>query len=644
MHKRKSRKKLLAAVVAVAAAGFALPAIAQAAGPGDSGDSGQQADYADAASKFKVPESVLLGVAYAESQWDEHKGQYNTSGGYGPMSLTDVTAKMLAGGGAGEAGRAGLSDAASDPAMHTLTKAAKLLDVSPEEVRKDSRTNILGGAALLASYQKELTGETSSDPAAWYGAVARYSGSSDQAVAGAFADRVFAQMKKGAKRTTAEGDRVSLDSDPSLKPSPGQLQGLKLNATSTTPQAECPPGLPCTFLPADPSNYQVANRPADDLDVKYIVIHDTESSYDAAVSAFQKAGNGDAANYIMAADGRVTQMVPNQNVALHAGNYWFNMHSIGIEHEGFAAHGATWYTQSVYQDTADLVKYLAAKYDIPLDREHVIGHDNVPGPLDDYVAGMHWDPGPYWDWNTFMAMVDAPVDDTPHGVGQVGTAVTINPEFAANKQTTKVCPYDDPTGEITECTDQTEPSNFLYVRTEPSTDASLFTDPGLHKADAKGTDEISDWGSTVSQGQQFVVADVSGDWTAIWYAGAKVWFYNPGGVNTSPATGVKVVGAAGDSAVDVYGSGYPQPSEYPADLKPSTEAPLSAYSIPAGQAYVATQEPVSTDDFFKTGDVLVKGAGKLYTIQYNHRVALVDASDVTVHKVRVRPRPGTAQN
>jgi hypothetical protein len=58
---------------------------------------------------------------------------------------------------------------------------------------------------------------------------------------------------------------------------------------------------------------------------------------------------------------------------------------------------------------------------------------------------------------------------------------------------------------------------------------------------------------------------------------------------------------------------------------------LSKYSIPVGQAYVATQPPVHRDDFFPTGDTYVQGAGLVYTIQYNHRVVLVNASDVTAH-------------
>lgn len=45
---------------------------------------------------------------------------------------------------------------------------------------------------------------------------------------------------------------------------------------------------------------------------------------------------------------------------------------------------------------------------------------------------------------------------------------------------------------------------------------------------------------------------------------------------------------------------------------------------------MATQQPVSTDDYFATSKTLVVGGGKMYTIQFNHRVALVNASDVTV--------------
>ena len=108
-------------------------------------------------------------------------------------------------------------------------------------------------------------------------------------------------------------------------------------------------------------------------------------------------------------DGAVTQMVPTKDVAYHAGNYSTNLHSIGIEHEGYAAHGGTWYTEAQYQATASLVRYLAGRFGIPLDREHIIGHDDVAGPSSSLIAGMHWDPGTAWDWEYFMSLLGAPV-------------------------------------------------------------------------------------------------------------------------------------------------------------------------------------------------------------------------------------------
>lgn len=55
------------------------------------------------------------------------------------------------------------------------------------------------------------------------------------------------------------------------------------------------------------------------------------------------------------------------------------MHSLGIEHEGVLVDGARWYTEEMYQASARLVRYLAARYRIPLDREHILGHDELPG-------------------------------------------------------------------------------------------------------------------------------------------------------------------------------------------------------------------------------------------------------------------------
>jgi len=61
--------------------------------------------------------------------------------------------------------------------------------------------------------------------------------------------------------------------------------------------AECPPGLACRFLPAayaqnssspyDDGNYDLADRPADGLAIRYVVVHDTEEGYDPTLAEFQ---------------------------------------------------------------------------------------------------------------------------------------------------------------------------------------------------------------------------------------------------------------------------------------------------------------------------------------------------------------------
>lgn len=623
---RRRRPALLAAIAALAvASAIAVPVTALATDEAGRPAPTLKQDFTAAADEYHVPRQVLLAVAYQESAWDTHATQHSTDGGYGPMHLTDVTPAMMAGGDAGAAGRGDLARLAAAPALHTVQAAAKLTGLSAEELRDNPSANIRGGAALLASYQRAATGSTSTDPGNWYAAVARYSQSTKRQGAAAFTNRVFATLKKGAARTTADGQRVTLKADSGVRPATGQLSALKLKSAATT-DTECPATVDCTFVPASPSNGQVSDRPANGIRIDTIVIHDTESSYDAAITTFEQAG-GAAAHYVMrSSDGAVTQMVPTKDLAFHAGNYSTNMHSIGIEHEGYAAHGATWYTEAQYEATAELVKYLSARFGIPLDRQHILGHDNVAGPRSSLVSGMHWDPGPSWDWNHFMSLLG--VHTGPHGVGPVGSVVTIAPRFATNQQTVQICPSDDPTGATTACTETQQPSNFVYLRTEPSDTAPLFGDQAIHPG-AAGTDRINDWGSTAAEGQQFVVADRDGDWTAIWYSGAKVWFYNPHGCNTAPAHGVKVIQAAGTSPVAVYGSSYPDAAEYPSGLSPSTQAPLSMYTVPAGQAYVATRPPALTDDFFASSGTVVTGAKSMYTIQYNHRVALVYASDIT---------------
>ncbi|MFI6347958.1 N-acetylmuramoyl-L-alanine amidase [Streptomyces sp. NPDC050560] len=629
----KTRRRWIAACAAgtaLAAGAFVLLPNANA----DEGPSGVQGDFAKAAAEYGVPESVLLGLAHEESGWVAHKG-YSADGGWGLMNLTDVTPAMVAKGPAGTAGRADADKAAARPSAHTLRTAAGLTGLSADELRTDTRANIRGGAALLASYQKQLGHATSDDPADWTGALAKYSGRSDRKSAASFVRGVFDTLRKGDRLRAGGDGSVSLSAAPSAKPADKQLDTMGLRAPAAAPAADCPSDMSCDFVPAAAENYQAAHRPANGVKISEIVIHTTEESYEDTIKGFQTPGQASAQYVMRSSDGAVTQMVANTDVAFGDGNYWSNLHSVQIEHEGYSARGADWYSDAAYQQTADLVKYLADKYGVPLDRQHVVGHDNVPAPTDDGIADQHWDPGYAWDWARFMTMLGAPAAEGAHGVGETGTAVTIAPGFDDNEQTYTVCPEDDPTGATTECGPLSGPSNSLFVRSAPADDAPLLLDPTVHPDADAGTDRVNDWTTTVQEGQQFVVAGQDGDWTAIWFDGQKGWFKNPGGKNTVPAPDARIVTAAGDDPAPVYGTAYPEASEYPDGLSPSAQKPLTAknYAIPTGQAYVAAQPPAQADDFFPANDTreetVVPGAATYYTVQFNHRYIQVDAADVT---------------
>jgi N-acetyl-anhydromuramyl-L-alanine amidase AmpD len=150
------------------------------------------------------------------------------------------------------------------------------------------------------------------------------------------------------------------------------------------------------WIAASPANYRRADRP-DDYPIDRVVIHVTQGGYASAVKAFEDPGHRAAAHYIVREDGRVTQMIRELDVAFHAGNREYNERSVGIEHEGFVERKSS-FTDAMYASSARLTAGICGRYGIPLDREHVIGHVEVPGT-------DHTDPGPYWDWERYMGLV-----------------------------------------------------------------------------------------------------------------------------------------------------------------------------------------------------------------------------------------------
>ncbi|HMA34469.1 MAG TPA: S-layer homology domain-containing protein, partial [Chloroflexia bacterium] len=133
----------------------------------------------------------------------------------------------------------------------------------------------------------------------------------------------------------------------------------------------------------------------------FIIIHDTEGSYQSAISWFQNASSGVSAHYVIrSSDGDITQMVHNADTAYHAGNWDYNVRAIGVEHEGYMNQQG-WYTPALYAASAALVRTMADRFSIHKDHAHIIGHYQVPNQ----IQPPHVDPGPNWDWAGYLALV-----------------------------------------------------------------------------------------------------------------------------------------------------------------------------------------------------------------------------------------------
>ncbi|HZV34175.1 MAG TPA: N-acetylmuramoyl-L-alanine amidase [Verrucomicrobiae bacterium] len=205
----------------------------------------------------------------------------------------------------------------------------------------------------------------------------------------------------------------------------------------------------------------------------FCIIHDMEGYYESTLSYFQQS-NTDASVYYCvnslqngsdkmghrennpndAPAGQITQMVREQYWAWHV-SCW-NPWMFGTEHEGFVDSPA-WYSETMYEASAALQQHLcngpnANTPPIPMDRNHIIGHDEWENPAwtnwmatnwpqIDTTCNNHTDPGPYWNWPHFMSLVckpnilSQPLDQTVTQGQQVTFSLTVT-NVGTNNPTT----------------------------------------------------------------------------------------------------------------------------------------------------------------------------------------------------------------
>lgn len=193
------------------------------------------------------------------------------------------------------------------------------------------------------------------------------------------------------------------------------------------------------YVPA--KNFTKSNRTTIDL----VVVHTAECSETAAAAenlqSWTAGPNASVASWHYAVDSdSVTQSVLEKDIAWHAGPV--NGFSIGIEHAGYAKQtAAEWadaYSTAMLERSAALVADICTRYGIPVrrltaedlargERRGICGHVDVTRGL---KSGTHWDPGPSFPFDAYLARVAHYAGEIPKPETQIDNAEPVHIELA----------------------------------------------------------------------------------------------------------------------------------------------------------------------------------------------------------------------
>ncbi len=351
----------------------AFVAIALFASFGAIGNAADLKSFERASKEFGVPLEIVQGVAYVNSGGVQRQ----------PSTVTDRPPAY---------GVMGLRD--DDWFGHSLREAAALLGVSPDLLRTDAGANVRGGTALLARIAAKHPEAVSGDVDSWRGVVAEFSGIPQKEIADLFAQQVLNTIHPDVPAPVPAPVPVTQFSGSQRRIAPL----VNTNCSGVIWYGDT---IPTT-------NYDSTGRAG--VAITEVVIHTTEETAAATLSIFQDPSRQVSSNYLVNRDGSVWQFVADADTAYHCGNQSYNRASIGIELEGWAEGSPledySWQTSQQWQSLEALVTCLHGAYAIPLDRAHLIGHNQVPDPNNPALywggASHHWDPGPAWSWDHLM--------------------------------------------------------------------------------------------------------------------------------------------------------------------------------------------------------------------------------------------------
>jgi N-acetyl-anhydromuramyl-L-alanine amidase AmpD len=298
----------------------------------------------------------------------------------------------------------------------SLARGAELSGRTELDLERDLSLGTDAGVRVLDALATEALIRRD-DLDAWAPVVETLSGYRDPEQRADYRARVFEKLKRGGALRARGGETIELPAHDEVSaalafaPPVTHVQGMDY--------------APAMTFPTDCTNKCNTSRTGP---ISMIAIHDTEGGWDASVATLQN-DPGKSVHYIVDHDGsRVGQFIPESYDGWHVGNSWYNNRMVGIEHVGFA--GDDDYLVGMYEASAELVKDIAKRNDIPLDRAHLIAHQEVPDggqipedspPCTDSPgacvkspnyggANNHRDPGVNWEWCQYMELVG---DDAP---------------------------------------------------------------------------------------------------------------------------------------------------------------------------------------------------------------------------------------
>lgn len=161
-------------------------------------DSSLVAEFEEAAGMYDIPVELLLAIGYVNTRW----------------AMPPPEASAYDPGSPHGRGAYGIMQLVRNDSEDTLGEASRLTGIPEEDLKTNRRSNIFGGAALLA----DTEGERPPRLGDYFGAVSgKGKRKFKKAVAGIgagdlFAEQVFRALRRGPSETTPEGEQISLPS------------------------------------------------------------------------------------------------------------------------------------------------------------------------------------------------------------------------------------------------------------------------------------------------------------------------------------------------------------------------------------------------------------------------------------------------